>query len=375
MRMEMSNNTDVGAVELMGSNKFKLGLFGLNAKRGLIMTTADTTFDYDWDHSSKIAVRADELGLEFLIPLTRWIGFGGPSDFQGETYECYTWAAGIAAITKDIVVAATVQLPTVHPIMAAKQSVTVDHISNGRFAINLVMGWFPPEFEMFGSPQRGHEQRYAYGAEWVDVVQRIWNEDEPFDYDGEFLQLKHVSSRPKPRGRQPLLFNAGNSPDGKDFCAEHTDFNFAAIDTIENGAAYIKDIKSLARDKHQRDISVLTFGTVVCRPTEEEAQAAYQEIWDKGDWEAVSTVTDAQKTESQSFTAQLKKHYERFATSSGGLPIIGDPESVARQLKELSDIGVDGYGMCFLDYGEELEYFAAEVIPLLEKMGLRESSR
>jgi alkanesulfonate monooxygenase SsuD/methylene tetrahydromethanopterin reductase-like flavin-dependent oxidoreductase (luciferase family) len=53
----------------------------------------------------------------------------------------------------------------VHPIVAAKAATTIDRISGGRFALNLVMGWVPPEMEMFGGEQREHDQRYAFGQE------------------------------------------------------------------------------------------------------------------------------------------------------------------------------------------------------------------
>jgi alkanesulfonate monooxygenase SsuD/methylene tetrahydromethanopterin reductase-like flavin-dependent oxidoreductase (luciferase family) len=60
-----------------------------------------------------------------------------------------------------------------HPIVAAKAAITIDRISGGRFALNLVMGWVPPEMEMFGGEQRQHDERYAFGQAWVDFVMQL----------------------------------------------------------------------------------------------------------------------------------------------------------------------------------------------------------
>ncbi len=89
------------------------------------------------------------------MPVARWKGFGGKTNFNGSNFETYTWAAGLAQATENTAVFTTSHVPTVHPIMAAKQATTVDHISNGRFALNIVCGWFAPELEMFGAPHHG----------------------------------------------------------------------------------------------------------------------------------------------------------------------------------------------------------------------------
>jgi alkanesulfonate monooxygenase SsuD/methylene tetrahydromethanopterin reductase-like flavin-dependent oxidoreductase (luciferase family) len=56
----------------------------------------------------------------------------------------------------------------------------------------------------------------------------------------------------------------------------------------------------------------------------------------------------------------------------GGLPIIGDPDSVAQELAKLSKAGLRGIGVSFVNYGKELPYFVTEVLPRLERLGLRE---
>ena len=78
-------------------------------------------------------------------------------DYQEATFETLTWATGLLAATKRITVFGTVHAPLFHPIMAAKQMVTADHVGDGRFGLNVVVGWNEGEFDMFGVDQREHE--------------------------------------------------------------------------------------------------------------------------------------------------------------------------------------------------------------------------
>jgi len=144
---------------LFNDNKLKLGLFGVNVSNGCAITTVDGRHKVTWPTNLAIAQTADRYGYEALVPAARWRGFGGESNFNGTNFETYTWAAALGQATNDISVLTTSHVPTIHPIVAAKQATTVDHITNGRFALNIVCGWFTPELEMFGVPQMEHDAR------------------------------------------------------------------------------------------------------------------------------------------------------------------------------------------------------------------------
>jgi FMNH2-dependent dimethyl sulfone monooxygenase len=359
-------------VPLYNEQKLKLGLFGTNCSYGLTMTTAPTTYEATWPHTTAIAQRADAMGFEMLVPIARWRGFGGTTDFNGECFETYTWAAGVAAATENIQVFATSHVPTVHPIMAAKAATTVDHVSNGRFGLNLVMGWFGPEMEMFGAKQRQHDERYEFGDEWLEVVQRLWQEDEPFDFDGEYFTIRDAQAYPKPIQRpRPVLVNAGNSPAGIDFSARNVDFNFVSLDTIENAPVLASTVKNKAAE-YGRELGVLTYAHVICRDTEAEAKRAYDVMIEHGDFEGATNLMNVLGMESQSFGEQLAKFQERFIVGWGGFPLIGTPEQVVEGLQQISDAGIDGVIFGFLDFNEELKHFDAEVMPLLRQAGLRQ---
>ena len=109
---------------LPGNNRFKLGLFGLNVDRACAITTIDGVFRPTWDNVKRLTRKADAAGFEAVVPVARWRGFGGVTNFNGACYETFTWAAGVSAATDRVAVFATSHVPTLHPIVAAKQATT-----------------------------------------------------------------------------------------------------------------------------------------------------------------------------------------------------------------------------------------------------------
>src|SRR3984885_8526697 len=126
---------------LFNDRKLKLGTFCTNLSGGCAITTMPGTLEITWPNTVRLAQLADEMELEALVPVGRWKGFGGVTNFNGAGFECFAWAAGIGALTKYPAVFATSHVPMYHPALAAKQATAIDHISNGRHAINIVGGW------------------------------------------------------------------------------------------------------------------------------------------------------------------------------------------------------------------------------------------
>ena len=141
---------------LYSRNKLKLGLFGANCSSGRAVTKVRERWSGSWPDCLRLAHMADEAGIEFMLPVGRWKGYGGDTDYQGATLETVTWAAGLLAATKRLTVFGTVHAPLIHPVIAAKQFVTADHIGQGRFGLNVVCGWNEDEFEMFGATMGEH---------------------------------------------------------------------------------------------------------------------------------------------------------------------------------------------------------------------------
>src|ERR1700677_5063410 len=129
---------------LFNDRKLKLGTFCTNLSGGCTMSSIDGILQAKWESTEARARMADAMEFEAIVPVGRWKGFGGSTNFNGEGFECFTWAAAMAALTKNPAVFATSHVPTMHPVMAAKQAGTIDHVSGGRFVLNVVTGLDPP---------------------------------------------------------------------------------------------------------------------------------------------------------------------------------------------------------------------------------------
>jgi alkanesulfonate monooxygenase SsuD/methylene tetrahydromethanopterin reductase-like flavin-dependent oxidoreductase (luciferase family) len=139
------------------ANQLKIGLFAANCSCGRAVTLVPERWSANWPDTLAMARLADTAGIDFLLPVARWKPYGTNGDYQHDTFETITWATALLASTQRITVFGTVHAPLFNPVIAAKECVTADHIGNGRFGLNLVVGWNEGEFEMFGVEQRVHE--------------------------------------------------------------------------------------------------------------------------------------------------------------------------------------------------------------------------
>jgi dimethylsulfone monooxygenase len=363
---------------LHGPNRLRLGIFGTNCSSGLAATTVRERWDASWDNNEAVARMADAAGIEFMLPIARWRGYDGATDYHSSTLETITWACGLLAATRQLTVFGTVHVPLIHPILAAKQLVTIDQMSRGRTGLNIVCGWNEDEFEMFGEPQREHDARYAYGQEWLDVVLRVWNSDAPFDYDGDFFTLKGATGSPKPwGGGRPVLMNAGASTAGRSFGARNCDFLFTIAVDLEKSRHDIAEIKRHASDAARAGLEVFTTSYVVCRPTQREAEDYHRHYAvEHADWRAVDHLMRLQGQHTRGRPPELQQKFrERFAGGHGSFPIVGSPDRVAEILRQISDAGFAGTTLGFVDYRRELPFFIENILPRLEDMGLRVPAR
>src|SRR5262249_49658331 len=147
---------------MYGANRLQIGLFGANCSSGRAVTKVPERWSGSWRDNLGLARMADAAGIDFLLPIGRGKGYGGDTASQGAPLETITWASGLLACTQRITVFGTVHAPLFNPVIAAKEMVTADQIGEGRFGLNIVVGWNEGEFEMFGVQQREHEQRYDY---------------------------------------------------------------------------------------------------------------------------------------------------------------------------------------------------------------------
>lgn len=166
--------------------------------------------------------------------------------------------------------------------MAAKQLATLDHISKGRTAVNVVSGWFSGEFRAIGQPWLDHDERYRRSEEFIQALKGIWTQDN-FNFRGNFYQFNDYTLSPKPLQQpHPEIFQGGSSRAARDMASRVSDWYFTNGNTPEGHKAQIDDIQEKARaNGHSVKIGVNAF--VIVRDTEEEAQAVLKDIIDNAD--------------------------------------------------------------------------------------------
>ena len=378
--MDATSERSLPRNPVFNDNRLKLGVFFANVGGGARPTLAEGRLQPTWPAVLEVAALADRGGIEAIIPLATWSVRNTDSDFTRYSFETWTWAAGLAQATEHIAVFTTAQVPIFPPVVAAKLTATVDHIANGRFAINVVCGHAGQALDgLVGAPQLDHDEWYAYADEWIAILEKLWRADtDVFDYSGRFFQLKGAGSYPKPLQQpRPAIMNAGTSEVGQRWAARHSDIMFTSAHERGDEAvkARVNQVRALARE-YGREVSVWMSSSIVCRPTEREA-------WDyldycaieKPDLPALSSLwrepnlVDRLKGLSQN---ERKSELRRLVAGSFWMQVlVGTPEQLAERMLQLSRAGIDGLNMTFVNYQAELARIIRDVLPLLEQAGLR----
>jgi alkanesulfonate monooxygenase SsuD/methylene tetrahydromethanopterin reductase-like flavin-dependent oxidoreductase (luciferase family) len=178
------------------------------------------------DDNLRLAGLLDAAGIDFMLPIAL-DRLRGRDELSWSVLETMTWAAALLASTRHITIFATVHTTANHPVVAAKQIATMDHIGQGRAGLNIVAGWNEPEYRALGlTLPDDHETRYGYAQEWFDVVEALWTREKPFEWNGRYFHLNAVHSDPKPLFGRPPIVNAAGSGLGRDFAARNADFLF-----------------------------------------------------------------------------------------------------------------------------------------------------
>jgi FMNH2-dependent dimethyl sulfone monooxygenase len=360
--------------KILETKDFVLGTFATNCSGGMTPTKLPNRWAATFENNERLAVMLDDAGIDFMLPIARWIGYGGETDFHGTVLETMTWAAGLLAKTRHINVFATMHVTANHPVIVAKQMATIDEISHGRAGLNVVAGWNKPEYGALGlTLPSDHPSRYRYAQEWFDVLQKVWTSPEPFDWDGEFFKLERCYGRPRPwNDVRPPIINAAGSSEGREFATRNADFLFTPAIDLSRSKDEVADLSAKAKAVG-RHVDVLTFSHVVCRPTEQAARDYWSYFADQhADWGAVDNLIALQFANAQSFPHDLLALIrDRFAAGHGGFPLVGTPEQVADGITSLVEAGFKGTTLSFVDYIEEFPYFRDNVLPILEGRGVR----
>lgn len=358
---------------LFNHNRLKLGVFTLNGVGQLVSDLPPR--EVTWPAMLRVAKAADDAGFEALVPYARWKGVPRPENLPfvaHDVFEPFTWAAGLAQATHYSTVFATTHIPMIHPIVVAKMVTTIDHISDGRSALNVVAGWNAPEFTMFGEGLKPHEDRYAQAAEWMEILRGLWTE-RAFDFSGESYRIVQGESFPKPLQRPfPPIMNAGGSNAGQAFAAKYSDLCFIMLDgdgDFDLVRDRVASYRTLAHVTSGKEISVWTNAGVILRDTAEEADSAARFMAAKRNPQAVAELTKTLAAETRALT--LADGREVKTAPGGSFMLVGDAARINDQLRQLAECGIDGVVLIAHDFDDMLARWISGVLPLMEHAGLR----
>ncbi|ORI30985.1 alkanesulfonate monooxygenase [Rhodococcus erythropolis] len=321
------------------------------------------------DLFERTAVAAEDAGFEYaLVPV------------QTECWEAWITCAMVSARTKSLTMLVAARPGLVAPTVTAKMISTFDQLSGGRVAINLIAGGSPTEMAGDGLFHT-HDDRYSVMDETVELMKKVWTEEEPVTHAGEHFNVKGAVVRPRPLQKPfPEFFLGGMSDAAMEVCAKHADVYLFWGDRPEAIAAKIAEAKERAAVYGRED--ELRFGMrlqVIVRDTEEEAWAAAEALiagadsqkW-QGDW-TESKAQDRMKELVQAENYRLGDHLWSGITTvrpGAGVAVVGNPQQVAATLSEFVDVGCTHFCLSGYPHAEEATRFGRDVMPLM-----RDSSR
>jgi FMNH2-dependent dimethyl sulfone monooxygenase len=353
----------------MSTKNIKFAYWVPNVSGGLVVSNIEQRTSWDIDYNRKLAQIAEKAGFEYALSQIRFTaGYG--AEFQHESVS-FSHAL-LAATTKLKVIAAILPGPW-NPVLAAKQLATIDLLTEGRVAVNIVSGWFRGEFTAIGEHWLDHDERYRRSKEFIEALKGIWTQDN-FTYRGDFYRFSNYTLKPKPLQQpHPEIFQGGSSRAARDNAASVSDWYFTNGNTVEGIKAQVDDIRAkAAANNHSVKVGVNAF--VIARDTEEEARAVLKEIIDKANPDAVNAfgheVKNAGAASPEKEGNWAKSTFEDLVQYNDGFKtnLIGTPQQIAERIVELKAVGVDLILSGFLHFQEEVAYFGEKVLPLVREL-------
>lgn len=355
-----------------------LGLFLPIQSGAWTPTTAPRDTDWTFDYNARLMVQADELGFDLAFGLAQWRGvdgYGGVTQYRKHSLDPLLSTCAAATLTQNIVLISTVHvLYGWHPLQLAKLGATADHISRGRWGLNLVTGYQPQERGMFGLERIEHDRRYDMAAEFTEIMEALWREEANVDWDGVYWSVNQAYVSPKPVYDRPILVNAASSDAGLRYAAKYSDLVFITSPggaSMETGLAALPEhnekIKALALAE-KREVRTVINPHVICRDTEREVKQIVDAIYEGEDAAAIDTFLGARDGGDQTSWSGHKRD-DRIL--GGNIHVMGTPEQVVDQFLQLKAAGCDGIQVNFFDYNPDLDYFGERVLPLMKQAGLR----
>jgi dimethylsulfone monooxygenase len=365
----------------------EVSLFAWNVAGGMSANLANVSDlpryrDYwQWPIASRLLREAERAGFDHQLQYGSWAGYGGESGWADAALDFATAGAASGAITERLGIFTTVHTAfRFHPLHIAKIVACIDSITGGRVGLNVIAGLSPTEFHEFGFREvPSTEERYALADEFTTLMKHLWTSEVPINFEGEYFQSYGGFIAPKPvRRPRPVLMNAGMSGVGFDFACRHADWVFVAPPSgrVEDYAAMVEKAHRAAAG-YGREVHIAASCYCVMEDTDEHAQQTVAYLQENVDPQAVKNFIAVTPgpfgtfDESDQWGGVGREMFVAVGMGMGSLQLHGGYESVAEQLRELHDNGVENAVICFWDPERAVQQMGEHVFPLLKRMKLR----
>lgn len=338
------------------------------------------------DYAVSVFEAAARGGFRYLL-----IGMG----FNNHVLEAWTLATAVLARTRDVGAIVAVRPGFFSAAQTAKMAATLDTISDGRLALNIVSGGRPREQAKYGD-RLDHDARYRRTAEFMDICRRLWTATESFDYRGDYYELTQtrLDALPLTPGGPPFYFG-GASGAAETVGADHADVHLFWGETLAQTRERLRRMAFLIAQVGRA--GQVRFGVrinVIARPTNAEARAAADFLIAPIDPERVRKAKQRDLDKVLRDSVGQKRQWELLARtddglyvepllwagisvarSGAGMTIVGSYDEVAGRLFEYVQLGVSVFILSGYPHLEECERVAEHVIPRVRALAARVDAR
>jgi alkanesulfonate monooxygenase len=337
----------------------RFGVWALVHGNRAALQDPEEPYDASWERNRKLILEAEQLGYDCTLVAQHT---ANPHREDLDQLEAWTSAAALAALTSRIEIITAIKPMLYHPVVLAKMALQIEHIARGRFAINLVNAWNRAEIEKAGIPFLEHDERYAYGREWLSVVEPLMR-GERVTWKGKYFDISDYILRPHRTFRpRPRIYVGGESEPARQLVADMGDVWFINGQPLADVAGLIGDVA-----RRPRAGAPLRFGLsafVIARPTEAEAQAEFHRLLALAALDADARAIQERNTDAKVVMTQTMAKYEKVGTNGGtAAGLVGSYDMVAERIRQFHQAGIETLLLQFQPFEREMRRFAAEIMP------------
>jgi dimethylsulfone monooxygenase len=326
---------------------------------GWLRNVDDENMEASWSYVKKLAMRSEALGFDLSL-----IAELNLNDIKGEaapSLDAWSTAAALAAVTQKQELMIAVR-PTFHnPALLAKQAANIDHISGGRLSLNVVSSWWRDEATKYGVGFEMHDDRYARTAEWLTVLNGVWQQD-GFSFEGKYYNVANNTLQPKPISKpRPAIYAGGESETAKDLISSTCDGYVMHGDEPVTIGKRIRDMKER---REKKGLPPMSYGVAAYSIIRDDEAAVKKELARITDVRPGSAGYNNYQQWLAGTQLEQKVSLEDYSVSNRGLRsgLAGTQAQVADRIGAFEREGVDFFLLQCSPQLEEMERFAEAII-------------